>query len=155
MHSSITPWKNCRISIFGTILSIGLFIASIVTPFYSYTYFYQGTTMTFLDIVNVNHTILIPFISVIIALVLLVTSLVLMMIFPTNKAMQTFSSSLTFISAIISLAVFIISVSRLWITPYEFSYASAQELLIGYIIYIVFLAYNGILSCYTMAINGK
>jgi len=155
MHSSLTPWKNCRLAIFGTVVSIGLFIASIVTPFYSYTYFYQGTTMTFLDIIQANSTILIPFISIIIALIFLVASLVLMMIFPSNKIMQNVSSGLTFVSAIISLAIFIISVSRLWITPYQFSYSAAQELLVGYILYIIFLVYNGILSCYTMAINGK
>lgn len=155
MHTALTPWKICRYAIFGAIGSIGLFLASILTPFYSYTYLFQGNTMTFVEIVKANSTLLIPFIGLICAILFLIASLVLMMVLPNQKVSQTISSTLTFVSAFISLAVFIISICRLWVVPYEFSYSAAQSLLVGYILYIVFTVYHGVLSCYVLALNGK
>jgi len=155
MHTALTPWKTYRFAILGVIVSIGLFMTSLLTPFYSYTYLFQGNTMTFLEIIKANSTILIPFIGLIISIVFLIATIVLMMIWPKLKIVQTISSTLTFISAFISLAVFVISIARLWILPYEFTYSAAQSLLIGYIIYLIFALFHGALSCYVLAINGK
>ncbi|NLV28739.1 MAG: hypothetical protein GXY57_01055 [Erysipelotrichaceae bacterium] len=154
MHTALTPWKTYRLAIFGTIVSIGLFFAAILSPFYSYTYLFQGNTMTFVQIVQANSTILIPFIGLILSIVCLIASLIIMMVWPNLKVTQTIASVLTFISAFISLAVLIISLARLWILPYDFAYSAAQELLVGYVIYIIFALYHGFLSCYVLAING-
>lgn len=155
MFSAMTPWKNCRVAIFGTIISLIMFILAITLPFYSYVYFYQGTTMSFIDVINANHVIIIPFIAASMSIVFIIISLVFMMLFPKKKAMITVASILTFLSSFFSLAVFIIGLCRIWVIPYEFEYAAKQELLIGYILYVIFAFYHGLLSCYTLAINGK
>lgn len=155
MHTALTPWKTCRLAIFGAVVSVGLFIAAILTPFYSYTYLFQGNTMTFIEIIQANLTILIPFIGLILAIVCLIATIVLIMIWPKIKVVQTVASTLTFISAFISLAVCIISLARLWILPYEFAYSAAQDLLVGYVLYVIFALYHGFLSCYVLALIGK
>lgn len=155
MHTTMTPWRNTRVGFIGLVISLGLFLAAIFTPFYSYSYFFTGKTMNFIEVVQACDIILLPFISVIVALVFEAVSLVLLLVLPKNKIVLTVASTLTFISAILSIAILNISLCRLWVIPYEFSNVACQELLVGYVLYLLFLLFHGVLSCYTLAINGK
>ena len=151
----MTPWRNARLAVFGTAISLALFIVAMVLPFYSYSYFFQGRTMTFVNCMLENRQMIIPFVMVIVALVLQAAALVMMIFFSKKKVPQFLGSAFAFTSAFISLAILIISVCRLWIIPLEFEFYAEQILEIGYIFYLVFLLFNGVLCSYMTSISGK
>ena len=155
MHRTMTPWRNCRIAVFGLAVSVILFAIAMVLPFYSYTYFFQGKSMTFIDVANANNQIFIPFFSIIVALVLQVVGLCFMLFLNKNKVFRLLGSAFPFAAAFISMGILLISVCRLWVIPYEFEYLTSQVLESGYIVYLIFLLFNGVLGCYTTAISGK
>ena len=155
MHRSMTPWRNARLAVFGLGISIVLFIVAMVLPFYSFTYFFQGRSMTFAECMAANSQMIIPFVLLIVALVLQCAALIMMIFFSKNKICQHLNSAFAFSAAFISLAVLIISVCRLWVIPYTFEFLAEQSLEIGYVFYLLFLLFNGVLCCYTTAISGK
>ena len=151
----MTPWRNCRIAVYGLAISAILFILVNSVPFYSYTYFFQGKSMSFIEVAIANNQILIPFISLIVALALQVTAICFMLFLNKKKVFRTLGSVFSFVGAFISLAILLISICRLWVIPYEFEYFAEQKLEIGYILYCIFLLFNGVLGCYMTAISGK
>ena len=155
MHKSLTPWRNARLAVFGIGIALVLFIVAMVLPFYSYTYFFQGTSMTFADCMKANKQMVIPFVMIVVALVLEAASLVMMILFPKNKICQHLNAGFSFASAFIFIGILIISVCRLWVIPYTFEYLAQQTLEAGYLMYILFLLFNGVLTCYMTAIGGK
>lgn len=155
MHKNMTPWRNARIAVFACAISVILFVVAMILPFYSYSYFFQGRTMTFIDVFMANNQIIIPFILIIVALLLQIAALIFMIFLSKMKVPSALGSAFSFASAFISLAILFISICRLWVIPYEFEYLAKQSLEIGYIIYIIFLLFNGILGCYMTSISGK
>ena len=155
MHRNMTPWRNCRLAVFGIGISIILFAVICFVPFYSYTYFFQGKVMSYTDVANANHQILIPYITIIVCLVLQVVGICFMLFLNKKKVFRTLGSTFSFIAAFASLGILLISVCRLWVIPYEFEYFAEQKFEIGYILYILFLLFNGVLGCYMTAISGK
>lgn len=155
MHKSLTPWRNARLAVFGIALVLAMFIVSMVLPFYSYTYFFQGKSMTFADCMIANTQMIIPFVALIVALILEAASLVMMIFFPKKKVCQSLNSAFAFVSAFISIAIFFVSICRLWVIPYTFEYLAQQTLEAGYVVYVLFLLFNGVLACYMTAIGGK
>ena len=155
MHKSMTPWRNARFAVFACAISIILFVLAMSLPFYSYSYFFQGKTMSFIDVFMANNQIIITFVLVIVALTFQVTALIFMIFFSKKKVPNFLGSAFSFASAFISLGVLFISVCRLWVIPYEFEYLAKQSLESGYIVYIIFLLFNGILGCYMTSISGK
>lgn len=148
----ITPWKNARFTIIGGGISLILLFLTMFLPFYSFLYFYQGTTMNFLQVMKENNIIILPFTSLVCAILFQITSSFLLLFFYNKKQVLIVANILSFVSAILSLCVFVISVCRIWVIPYSFDYTSFQKLLIGYVIYVVLCLYHGILSCYTLAV---
>ena len=155
MHKSMTPWRNARLAVFGLGISVILFVIAMVLPFYSFSYFFQGKVMTFIECMQANKQIAIPFFTIIVALVLQVIGLAFMLLLPKVKICQILSQVFAFVGAFASLAIFIISICRLWVIPYEFEYVAQQSLESGYVFYVIFLFFNGILGCYTTSISGK
>ena len=92
---------------------------------------------------------------IVVALTLQVVALIFMIFIPKKKAFQVTASAFSFAAAFLSLAVCFISVCRLWVIPYEFDYFAKQNLESGYVVYTLFLLFNGILGCYMTAISGK
>lgn len=155
MHSQLTPFRICRNALIGVVLAVVLFIVAMCLPFYTYSYFASGETMKFIDIANANNQILIPFISCIVCLILLITSLVFMIVLSKKKAFMVASKTMSLISAFVFLGLFIIALCRLWVIPYEFGSLAYQILESGYLVYLLFLFFSGCLSCYMLGIHEK
>ena len=128
MHSQLTPLRICKYAIVGVALSLVLYIVALCLPFYSYTYFRSGETITFFQVAGHNGQVYIPIISCIVCLVLLVLSLVFMIALSKKKVFQIASKTLSLISAFVFFGLFIIAICRLWVAPYEFSVVAHQVL---------------------------
>ena len=155
MHSQLTPFRICRLAIFGLVISLVLMVLAFTLPFYSYAYFLESGTMTLFGVADANKQILIPIIMIITAFVFDVCAIIFMLFLSKKKIVMAIGKGFSLASAFIFLGVFIISICRLWVIPYEFDYLAYQTLDVGYIIYVLFLLYSGVLSCYILGIHEK
>ena len=155
MHSQLTPFRICRNAIIGLGIALVLLILAYSLPFYTYRYFLINETMKFVDVANANKQIFVPFVTVIVAWVFIVVSIILMLFVSKNKVLMFVSKTLSLIAAFAFLGFFFVAVVRLWVIPYEFDYLAYQQLEVGYIFYLIYLLFGGVLSCYILAIHEK
>ena len=156
MHeNSLTPIRTVRFVIPSLVVLLVLIILSYTLPFYSYTYFFLGKTMTYLEIGKANSQIMIPIIGNVVAFIFMLISLLFMLFLSKNKVGIFVTKLLTLIAAFIFFALFIVAVCRLWVIPFEFDYSAVQDLLIGYILYLFATFFGGVLGCYMLALHEK
>ncbi|MCR5184561.1 MAG: hypothetical protein K6C32_00550 [Bacilli bacterium] len=155
MHSELTPFRICRNAIIGLVLSLGLLITTLCLPFYSYRYFTINETMKFIDVAKANHHIAVPLAGAILALVFIVAAVILMLFVSKNKIVQFVAKTLTILAAFAFIGLFFTAAVRLLVIPYEFDYIASQTLESGYLVYLAYLLFSGVLSCYILAIHEK
>lgn len=155
MHSQLTPFRICRNAIIGLGISLLLMILYLILPWYSYRYFHTNETMNIAQVANANKQIMFPMICSIISWVFILGAVLLMLFLSKKKLAMYFSKLLGLLGAFIFLALFIIALVRLWSVPYEFENLAYQQLKGGYLIYLLYTFFSGVLSCYILGIHEK
>lgn len=155
MHSQLTPFRICRNAIIGVGISFLLLILYLILPFYSYHYFGTKETMNIFRVAGENAQIVFPLVCTIIAWLFILGAILLMLFLSKKKAAMYVSKLLAILGAFFFLGFFIIALVRLWCIPYDFEFLAYQTLGAGYLVYLLYLLFSGILACYILGIHEK